>query len=179
MLLPFLFKNRILRLNNLKTRTAMNTKISVFVACIEAIILKKVFKSGPSKFRGRQPLKIFIYHFSKDHIPWNFLKAVFHKIYLVLSWILCPIYLLLYNLHDCTFKVACEVKIKFYHNLIIPYENLGKVLLLSRNQVFCLKIWKLWRAPTILQFNIFCWNLAHVFYLPMSTKGCVGFFYFI
>ena len=22
----------------------------------------------------------------------------------------------------------------------------------------------------------FCWNLAHVFYLLMSTKGCVGFF---
>ena len=31
---------------------------------------------------------------------------------------------------------------------------------------------------TILQFNIFCWNFAHVFYLPMSTKRCVGFFLF-
>ena len=26
-----------------------------------------------------------------DHIPWNFLKAVFHKFYLVHSWILFPI----------------------------------------------------------------------------------------
>ena len=43
----------------------------------------------------------------------------------------------------------------------------------SRNQVFCLKIWKLWRAPTALQFSIFCWNFAHVSYL---SKGCVGFF---
>ena len=48
----------------------------------------------------------------------------------------------------------------------------------SRNHVFCLKIWKLWRAPTILQFNIFCWNFAHVLYLPMSTKACVRFFLF-
>ena len=22
----------------------------------------------------------------------------------------------------------------------------------------------------------FCWNFAHIFYLPLSTKGCVGFF---
>ena len=26
-----------------------------------------------------------------DHIPSNFLKAVFHKLYLVHSWVLCPI----------------------------------------------------------------------------------------
>ena len=23
--------------------------------------------------------------------------------------------------------------------------------------------------------NIFCWDFAHVAYLPMSTKGCLGF----
>ena len=27
-------------------------------------------------------------------------------------------------------------------------------------------------------FNNFCWRFAHVTYLPMSTKGCVGFFLF-
>ena len=37
----------------------------------------QVFKNGPSKICG-------------DHIPSNFLKAVFHKFYLVHSWILCP-----------------------------------------------------------------------------------------
>ena len=37
--------------------------------------------------------------------------------------------------------------------------------------------WKLGRTPTILQFNIFCWNFAHAFYLPMSAKGCVGIFF--
>ena len=47
-----------------------------------------------------------------------------------------------------------------------------------RNQVFCLKIWKFWRAPTNLQFSIFCWNFAQIFYLPLSTKGCVRLFLF-
>ena len=50
--MSFLLINKSLRLNNLKTRTTMNVKISVFVICVKAII-----------------------------------------------------YLLLYNLHDCTFKV--------------------------------------------------------------------------
>ena len=69
-----------------------------------------------------------------------------------------------------------------YYNLIIlitwckiPYKNLDEALLFSRNQVFCLKIWKLWRVQTILQFNIFCWNFPLFFYLPLSTKECVGF----
>ena len=82
-------------------------------------------------------------------------------------------------------KVACVVKIIFffvgwfYYNLVIliryckiPYKNLDKPGIFSG-------IWKLWRAPTTLRFNIFCWNFIHVFYLPMSTKGCVKFFYFI
>ena len=57
-------------------------------------------------------------------------------------------------------------------------KNLDKALLFSRNQVFCLKIWNLWRGPTTIEFNIFCWNFAHVFYLVMSTKACVGFLKF-
>ena len=71
---------------------------------------------------------------------------------------------------------------RFYYDLIIlikyrkiPYENLDKPLLFSRNEVFCLKIWKLWRAPTTIQFNSFCWNFAYVSYLPMSTKLCSEF----
>ena len=57
----------------------------------------------------------------------------------------------------------------------MPHKNLDKALFFLRNQVFCLKIW---RAPTILQFNVFCWNFAHVFYLPLSKKVCGGFFLF-
>ena len=34
-----------------------------------------------------------------------------------------------------------------------------------------------WRAPTTIEFNIFCENFAHVSYLPMSTKECSGFFH--
>ena len=56
----------------------------------------------------------------------------------------------------------------------IWYLNLYKALLLTRNQVICLKNWKLWRAPTTIKFNIFCWILAHVYYLTTSTKGCSG-----
>ena len=40
------------------------------------------------------------------------------------------------------------------------------------------KFEKLWRVPTTLQFNNFCLNFAHVSYLPMSAKGCAGFFLF-
>ena len=57
----FLFINKALRLNNIKTRTAMDAKISVFVICVKAII-----------------------------------------------------YLLLYNLHDCTFK-------KDLHGRLFPF----------------------------------------------------------
>ena len=36
-LLPFLFINKTLRLNNLKTRTAMDGKISVSIICVAMI----------------------------------------------------------------------------------------------------------------------------------------------
>ena len=29
-----------------------------------------------------------------------------------------------------------------------------------------------------IEFNIFCWNFAHVLYLVMRTKGCMGLFLF-
>ena len=74
-LLSFLFINKTLRLNNLKSRTAMNAKISVFIICVEAII-----------------------------------------------------YLLLYNLHDCTFK--CLLK------SIMKMQNLHKTKHFLRNRRF-------------------------------------------
>ena len=36
--------------------------------------------------------------------------------------------------------------------------------------------WKLSRAPTSIEFNIFCWYFAHTSYLTMSTKGFRDFF---
>ena len=54
---------------------------------------------------------------------------------------------------------------KFRQSSII-FEKLG-----------ILKHWKLWRAPTTIEFNNFCWNFAHVPYLPISKRGC-GIFLF-
>ena len=59
-----------------------------------------------------------------------------------------------------------------------PMLTLDKVILFPINQVICLKNGKLWQAPTTIEFNIFCWNFAHVSVLPMSTNGCFGFFLF-
>ena len=32
--------------------------------------------------------------------------------------------------------------------------------------------------PITIKFNIFCLNFAHISCLTMSTKECLGFFYF-
>ena len=37
----------------------------------------------------------------------------------------------------------------------IRYLNLDKALFFPRNQVICLKNWKLWQAPTNMKINIF------------------------
>ena len=66
----------------------------------------KVFKSELSKF-CRSLKKIS----RADHIPRNFLKTVFHKIYLVHSWILCP------NCHPLVWEELCAFLI--YINLTI------------------------------------------------------------
>ena len=90
------------------------------------------------------------------------------------------------------FNVARVVNLKlafierFFYNLVIliklckvRYLHLHKAPLFPRNQVICLKNWKLWQAPTTIKFNILCWNFAHVSYLTMSTKRYSGFFLFI
>ena len=54
-------------------------------------IWDKVFNNGPNKICGRQPLKslkgygLLEADHKADHTPSNFLKAVFHKFYLVRS----------------------------------------------------------------------------------------------
>ena len=66
------------------------------------------------------------------------------------------------------FKVARVAYIKLgftgklFYNLIIlikqckiQWLNLDKALLFPRNQAICMKNWKLWRAPTTIEFNIF------------------------
>ena len=55
-------------------------------------------------------------------------------------------------------------------------QNLDKALFL-KNQTFCLKNWKRWRAPTKIEVDNFCWNFAHVSFLSISTKVSSGFFF--
>ena len=52
----------------------------------------KVFKNGPSRICGRQPLKYLKWY--DYHIASKFLKAVFHKFQLVHFWMSWPIYML-------------------------------------------------------------------------------------
>ena len=58
-----------------------------------------------------------------------------------------------------------------------PISKLRQTSIISKKPVFCLKNWK--RAATTIEFNIFCWYFAHVFYLVMSTKVCAGFFFIL
>ena len=55
-----------------------------------------------------------------------------------------------------------------------PIHKFGQSSIVFEKSGILLKIWKFWRASTTLQFNCFGWNLAHVSYLPISTKGCAG-----
>ena len=69
------------------------TDIGLFTLTYIHIIWDKLFKNGPSKICGRQPLKnLKRYGLPKaDHALSNFLKACIHKFDLVHSWVLCPI----------------------------------------------------------------------------------------
>ena len=52
---------------------------------VALLVHKSPSKNGPSKICGRQPLKNLKGYGLLDHIPSNFLKANFHKLYLVHS----------------------------------------------------------------------------------------------
>ena len=101
-LLSSLFINKTLRLNNLKTRTAINAKISVLVICVEAII-----------------------------------------------------YLLLYNLHDCTFKYFC---LFFKHctvsiNIRIIFDNLIRFNQLFSMIYSCIYLYFPWSWIVFICFS--------------------------
>ena len=80
------------------------------------IIWDIVFKNGPSKICGRQPLKNSKgYGLRKaDYTPLNFFKAVFRKFYLVHSWKLTLEKILTANVSvsrngdSCTFPNWCD-----------------------------------------------------------------------
>ena len=56
LLLPFLFINKTLRLNNLKSRTVMNGKISVFAICVETIIYLLLYDLHDRAFNSKHSI---------------------------------------------------------------------------------------------------------------------------
>ena len=135
--MSFLFVNKTSRLNNPKTRPAMNVKISVFVICVEAII-----------------------------------------------------YLLLYNLHECTFnswhhnyetsmKMCWEtvnVPTKCSSNLwVIKVNNNLEITSVCSMLYLCNKTWI--RKPVIhkLIFSLFC---SHAMSSNKETLNIAEFFHF-
>ena len=88
----------------------------------------KVFKSGQCKFCGRQSSKKFKGYGLLQTISLEiFLKAVFYKIYLILSWILCPSFTSVLSLH-CYFNHVCSS------------SRLTKLLLMTPRKCYC-KSW--------------------------------------
>ena len=61
-----MFINKTLRLNNLKTRTAMNAKISVFVFCADKIIYLLLCNLHDCAFN--MLLEVFIYSSKRRHL---------------------------------------------------------------------------------------------------------------
>ena len=68
----FFFINKTLRLNNLKTRSAMNTNISVFVICAEVIIYLILCNSHDSTFS-------YFYHCSVREVRFMKLLISYEK----------------------------------------------------------------------------------------------------
>ena len=138
---------------SLKSIYLSKTKVQYFI--------RKILSSnGPLYKKWSFPLRIFSIHTTKSAVPCGFGGT----------------------------KVACVVNLKvvfkdqFFYNLVVLIKlckirqlQKGRPLLFPRNQVFCVKNWKLWWAPATIEFHIFCWNF---FYLVMPAKGCAGFFLF-
>ena len=107
--MSFLFIKKFLYLNNLKTRTDMSARISVFVICVEAII-----------------------------------------------------YLLLYNLHDCTFNDSVRQINKISFKKIFPRRNMIRIFEIQRpTQSLYLK--ELFSNGCLLRAP--CYHF-HCFFLP-------------
>ena len=57
-----------------------------------------------------------------------------------------------------------------------PIPKLKQSSIISEKPGYLSEKLKIWRAPTTIGFNVFCWNFAHVSYLRMSTKWYSDFF---
>ena len=91
----------------------------------------KVFKNGPSKICGRQPLKnLKRYGLLKADrstpYPFEFFKGCLHKFYLVHSWILCTIYngTYLFKVKNGNIKTMCDICSKL--TIVTPERHWGR-----------------------------------------------------
>ena len=117
----FLFINKTLRLSNLKTRTAMNAKVSVFLICVEAIIFFLLYNLYDSTFTGnwnrRRPRRAIATYFGGIY----FRRSRMSNIH-VLYWNLidfsiamrCAIWYYLYNLKNAVLTLIC---MKYFRNV--------------------------------------------------------------
>ena len=93
-LLSFLFINKNVRLNNLKTRTAMNAKTSIFVICVETIIYLLLYNVHDCTFNScfnkdflilMTPLCHRLFVFNQNIFAFNHFNPIyfsFNNIYL-------------------------------------------------------------------------------------------------
>ena len=83
------------KVNSFLSQTILNSGNSLGKDAVNrSDIWDKVLKSGLINFCESN-------FSSAGHIPWIFLNAVFLKIYLVHSWILCPIWTFVYQVSLC------------------------------------------------------------------------------
>ena len=77
--------NSVVKTASKKTEVLIRQSSFLLRLCFIFYKWDKVFKNGPNKICRRQSLKSLKFKLETS----NFLKAVFHKFYLVHSWILC------------------------------------------------------------------------------------------
>ena len=122
--MSFLFINKILRLNNLKTRIARDPKISVFIICVEAII-----------------------------------------------------YLLLYNLYDCTFKTILTIsKINYNRKFswVITSARLYQKYIVKIVLFITYDPWQIYLLLMIYgRYIFYLWSMTDISFT--SSKGLTGF----
>ena len=57
-----------------------------------------------------------------------------------------------------------------------PIQNLDRAIVFEKPGILSEKLKTFTSSNYQRLFNNFCWNFAHIPYLPMSTKESVGFF---
>ena len=132
--MSFLFINKILGLSNLKTRTAMNAKISVFVTCVEVIVysgisIKRTHCEADTSVRRTVWRGTDCFALRSNYLRKNLYQAdiSIKRTHFFCTNSVCiieiPLYLLLNNLHDCTFKRSSSIIQKIAEVFKIGFQS--------------------------------------------------------